>query len=68
MTMANKTNKQTTFKCHITDEALDAYDEHIKHNPNGLTLYNGKSGSKFYYGYRIYETKTAIFISEMDNV
>lgn len=54
--------KNTTFKCEITDEALDAYDEHVKHNPNGMPLYSGKSRSKVYYGYVIHETKTAIII------
>lgn len=57
--------KQTTFKCAITDEALDAYDEHIKHNPNGMPLYSGKSRSKVYYGYVIHETKTSVIVEEL---
>jgi hypothetical protein len=57
--------KQTTFKCAITDEALDAYDEHVKHNPNGMPLYSGKSRGKVYYGYVIHETKTSVIVEEL---
>ena len=54
--------KNTTFKCEITDEALDAYDEHVKANPKGMPLYSGKSRNKVYDGYVIHETKTAVIV------
>lgn len=57
--------KQTTFKCEITDEALDAYDEHVKQNPNGMPLYNGRSRNKVYYSYVIHETKTSVVVEEL---
>lgn len=54
--------KIATFKCEITDEALDAYDEHLHANPKGMPLYGGKSRNKVYGGYVIHETKTSVIV------
>ena len=55
--------KEHVFKCDSrAPRARMALDEHLHYNPNGLPLHNGKSRSKFYSGYRVYETKTQVVV------
>ena len=58
--------KLTTFKCNpLAPRAIMAFSDYMVDNPNGATLYNGKSRRKVYGDYVIYETKAFIIIDEV---
>lgn len=57
-------NKDTIFRCNpLAPKAMLSLQMHRDANPNGMSLYSGKSRSKCYFGmYSIRETRTSVIV------